>query len=141
MYPPDLPVSLDIAVTAGILVLLWLWVLIVPPYVKRVRSLYHTKASGIALPGLILLTERAFNLWALRHEYEHIRQMRRYSPLGLILLLAWYYGAGYLLSVFRHKRWPSFWQLWEENPLEKQADAAARADRPLPFMFGDLPKC
>jgi len=132
--------SFDIALTVGVLVFLWVWVLTVPPYVKRVRSLRYTKASGLALPGLILLTDRGFTRWALRHEYEHIRQMRRYSPLGMLLLLGWLYGRGYLFSFARHRRWPDFWQLWPENPLEKQANAAANKNGQLPFMFGELPE-
>jgi hypothetical protein len=131
---------LDVAATVGVILFLWVWVLSVPPYVKRVRSLRYTKASGLALPGLILLTDRGFTKWALRHEYEHIRQMRRYSPLGVLLLLGWHYGLGYLLSIARHGRWPDFWQLWSENPLEKQANAAAWNNGPLPFIFGKLPE-
>ncbi len=132
--------SLDAAVTVGVLLLLWVWVLSVPPYVKRIRSLHYTKATGLALPGLILLTDKGFTMWVLRHEYEHIRQMRRYSPLGVLLLLGWHYGIGYLSSIARHTRWPDFWQLWSENPLEKQANAAAHAGGPLPFMLGKLPE-
>ena len=100
----------------------------------------RTKASCFALPGLILLADKRFTVWALRHEYEHIRQIRRYSPLGVLLLLAWHYGIGYLSSIAPHRSWPDFWQLWPGNPLEKRADAAVREDRPLPFMFGELPE-
>ena len=71
---------------------------------------------------------------------KHIQQMRRYSPLGVLLALAWRYGIGYLSSIARHRCWPDFWQLWSENPLEKLADASAREDGPLPFMFGELPE-
>jgi hypothetical protein len=136
----DMSMPLDITFTVGVLVLLWVWVLSVPPCVKRVRSLRCTKATGLALPRLILLTDRGFTRWALRHEYEHIRQMRRYSPLGMLVLLGWHYSWGYLFSVARHRRWPDFWQLWWENPLERQANAAANQSKPLPFMFGNLPE-
>jgi hypothetical protein len=98
-------------ITLGVGVLTWVWVLVMPPYVKRVRTLHIHGAVGLALPGIIFLTDNGFSLPVLRHEYEHISQMRRYSPLGVAVILGWHYAVGFLLLVARHLRLPGIWEL------------------------------
>ena len=110
--------------------LLWAWVWLVPTCVVRVERIY-AGALGLALPGVILLRRGASEA-VLRHEMQHIRQLRRYSPLGTSVLLAWHYT----VPALKHKRstgcWPSFWLLWERNPLEREANQAMHDSGPLP---------
>ena len=90
----------------------------------RIRTLFLRRAQGLALPGLILLTAAGWSERVLRHELEHQRQMRRYSPLGAALLLGWHYGRGIVQALVQHGRLPSFSSLWHSCPLELAANAA-----------------
>jgi len=109
---------------------LWAWVWLVPTFVIRVQRIY-AGALGLALPGLILL-RRDVDESVLRHELQHVRQLRRYSPLGASLLLAWHYSVPAIRHRHRTGRWPSFWTLWQKNPLEIEANRAMRETKPLP---------
>jgi len=129
----------EIALTVLAGVVLWAWVLLVPPYVVRVRRLYFG-AGGLAVPGIIFLTDRRFDYPTLRHEYEHIRQMKRYSPLGLGVALGWYYGKGFLMGRFKKGRWPCLWELWRNCPIEREANDAMKSAESLPRIFGRLPE-
>ncbi len=110
----------SLAVGAG----LWLVLLVLPTLVVRVDRL-HLGAYGLALPGVVFLAGDAGEP-VLRHELEHQRQMRRYSPFGVAAFLGVWYGVGLL------RRRHTFWQLWEMNPLERGANAAMAGHEPLP---------
>lgn len=109
---------------------LWAWVWLVPTCVVRVKRIY-AGALGLALPGLILLRRDADDS-VLRHELQHVRQLRRYSPLGASLLLAWHYSVSAIQHRQRTGQLPSFWTLWQKNPLEIEANQAMRDNTPLP---------
>ena len=113
----------------------WIWVLLIPPVVIFVKRLHFNGAVGLALPGVILLTDTTNAKQVLRHELTHQKQMRSYSPLGVAALLGWHYGRGFVRHFFHYHRVPSFWQLWRENPLEKEANLAMNLDEPLPRMI------
>jgi hypothetical protein len=117
-------------------ILPWIWVGLVPTVVIRVRRLPVQGALAVALPGLIALTPGAEHESIIRHELQHQKQMRRYSPLGASLLLAKHYLLSALVQRLRSGTWPSFWALWSSNPLEREANAAMRSSDPLPRLIG-----
>lgn len=121
-----------LTLTAPILLcfVLWAWVMVFPVVVIQVPRL-HLEARGLALPGFILATPYLGEA-GLRHEMAHQKQYRKWSPLGVAAFLGWHYGKGYLQGYLRHKRWPSFWSLWQTNPLEIEANAAMEAGQPIP---------
>lgn len=127
-------VGFEVLFVLLIATILWLWVLLVPPFVIPVKRLHVKGALGLALPGFIFLTPGAWDERVLRHELAHIRQMRRYSPLGVAALLGWHYGAGVVRHVLRVGGLPSFWSLWERNPLEQEANREMDSDEPLPKL-------
>lgn len=103
------------------LVLLAPWVLVwLPPMVVRFRP---GPALGMALPGLVLVAR--WDEHILRHEFAHIRQMRRWSPLGAALFLGWHYGR----ALLQGKR---FFEAYHSNPMEQGAEREAK--RALPLM-------
>ena len=116
----------------GTNLVLWAWVWLVPPVVVRTSRLL-AGAKGMALPGLILLRpgERESTL---RHELVHLKQMRRYSPLGTALLLGWHYGRGF--ARYRRVDAPTLWRLWSQNPLEHEAIQGMYLTNPLPKVWG-----
>ncbi len=117
---------------------LWLWVWAAPTLVLRFRFLPEG-INGLALPGLILVRAEAYTLRLLRHELAHVRQMRRWSPLGTCLAQCFNYllrPAGILLV---RRRLPSLGELYHSNPLEREAFAAMDQDRPLPRTWGARP--
>lgn len=109
---------------------LWAWVWLVPTLVVRVKRI-HAGALGLALPGVVLLRS-GVGEEVLRHEMQHIRQFRRYSPCGASVLLAWYYAVPALRVRRRTGCWPSFWSLWRSNPLEIEANRAMGESGPMP---------
>lgn len=111
----------SLLVTLGINAILWLWLWLVPVKVVRVRRIGWTRALGLALPGLILLTPGGDTPYVLRHEMVHQKQFRRYSPLGTSCVMAFYYGLNFFRLRRSLGRWPSFWELWAANPLEIEA--------------------
>ena len=129
----------EISVIVAVNLVLWLWVLLMPTRVVLVQRLHVSGAGGLALPGVIFLTASSFNERILRHEYTHIRQMKRYSPFGVAILL----GFGYLrlvaIHVVRHRSRPSFWQLYKQHPLEREAFAAMEKNDPLGRLKGSIP--
>jgi len=114
----------------------WIWVGFVPTVVVRVRRLPVQGALAVALPGLIAVTPGAAHESVIRHELEHQKQMRRYSPLGAALLLAHHYLFSAVRGRLRSGSWPTFWSLWSINPLEREANAAMHAADPLPRLIG-----
>lgn len=131
------PIVIDIAITIAAIAGLWVWVLVVPPRAVRVRTLHVPGAKGLALPGYVLIAQ---DWWddegVVRHELEHLAQMRRYSPLGVAMMLGWHYGVATFALRLRTGRWPSFKERWESNPLEQGAIRAMAATGPLPPVRG-----
>ena len=117
---------------------LWLWVWVVPTLVLRF-PLLPEGILGIALPGLVLVRADALNGRLLRHELTHIRQMRRWSPLGTALAQAYNYILRPLWSLLARRRWPGMRELYFSNPLEQEAFAAMDGDGPLPRTWGARP--
>jgi len=129
----------ELSVILAVNLVLWLWVLLMPTRVVLVPRLHVSRAKGLALPGVIFLTASSFNEEALRHEYTHIRQMKRYSPFGVALLL----GFGYLrlasIHLVKHRSRPTFWQLYKQHPLEREAFAAMEKKDSLGRLSGSIP--
>lgn len=102
---------------------LWLSLFIFKPRVVEMKDLHISGAKGLALPNLILLKSEVFHSESvLRHELCHIDQMKRYTVGGTCLILAYHY----IRLAFKYKkdngRFPeSFWPLYRENPIEKEA--------------------
>jgi hypothetical protein len=119
-------------------VLLWAWVWVVPTLVVRFRFLPQG-ILGLALPGLVLVRGEAYTLRLLRHELAHVRQMRRWSPLGLCLAQAWNYLLRPLVILVSERRRPGMAELYYSNPREREAFAAMDEDRPLPRYWGPRP--
>lgn len=109
---------------AGILVNLWIyWVIwglmFLPPKQFTVQRL-HMGGLGLALPGMIFIVEGQPES-TVYHEQTHILQMRRYSPAGVAAFLGWHYGTGVLWQKVTGQS-IDFWSLWNENPLEIEAN-------------------
>lgn len=111
----------ELTLILGVNAALWLWVWLMPVKVIRVSRIWKTGAHGLALPGLIFLTPAGDNPCTLAHEMVHQKQFLRYSPLGVSLLLAYYYAINLIRLRRALGRWPTFWELWRANPLEIEA--------------------
>lgn len=129
----------ELVTLVGVNLVLWIWILVVPPRCVRVRRLWPRGAMGLALPGVILLTRRGWCRAVLRHELEHQAQMRRWSPLGAALALGWHYLLRPLWRLVRHGHVPSFGDLYRTCPLEIQANAAMLPSMPMPKVLGRIP--
>lgn len=105
---------------------LWAWVWFVPVRLVQVKWLEKLGARGMALPGLIVVTTGGCNQWTLAHEEAHQEQMRHWSPLAVPLLLGWFNVVHWVSIYCREKRSAGFWELWELNPVERDADELAR---------------
>jgi len=117
---------------------LWLWVWAAPTLVLRFRFL-PDGILGLALPGLVLVRAETYTWRILRHELTHVRQMRRWSPLGTYLAQVWSYLLRPLGILLFQRRRPGIWELYRCNPLEQEAFAAMDEDGPLPRTWGALP--
>lgn len=95
-----------------------------PPVVIRTRRL-PVHARGLAFLNIILIRDTITSSSlpsydrVYRHEFEHVRQMRRYSPWGCALFL----GGWYFWNCVVRKR--PFAEAWATNPLELQAERGA----------------
>jgi len=127
----------DLMVLLAVNVVLWAWVVLVPPVVLRVRRL-HFGASGLALPGVIVIAEENAHGFppevVIRHEIVHQAQFRRYTPVGAAVLLGWHYGLGVLRA--RCPEEATLRHLWQNHPLENEANAAMTRTDPLPRLIG-----
>jgi hypothetical protein len=123
-------VALDLA--------LWLWVWAVPTLVLRFRHL-PDGILGLALPGLILVRPETFTTAILRHELTHLRQMRRWSPLGTWVAQFFNYLVRPCWIVLGQRRRPRLRELYWSNPLEREAFAAMDQEGPLPRTWGARP--
>ena len=117
---------------------LWLWTVLAPPLVLRFRFLPET-ILGLAFPGLILVRPETFTWRILRHELAHVRQMRRWSPMGTYLAQAWNYLLRPLGILLAQRRCPGLRELYQANPLEREAFAAMDREDPLPRTWGARP--
>ena len=117
---------------------LWAWVWLVPTLVLRVRFL-PAGILGLALPGLVLVRKEAYTWRLLRHELTHVRQMRRWSPLGLALAQGCNYLVRPLVILVTERRRPGMSELYYSNPREREAFAAMDGDGPLPRHWGARP--
>jgi hypothetical protein len=117
---------------------LWLWVWAAPTLVLRFRFLPEG-IQGVALPGLILVRAEAYTWRLLRHELAHVRQMRRWSPLGIGLAQGFNYLVRPLGMLLARRRLPGLNELYWSNPLEREAFAAMDRERPLPRIWGARP--
>ena len=123
----------ELLIVACVPLALHLWVLVMPTVVVPVRRI-HLGAAGLALPGVVFLTNPRDG-FALRHELAHQDQMRRFSPLGVALFLGVHYGGGALIELLIHRRRPRLYALWARNPLEREANARAAENAPLPYVL------
>jgi len=117
---------------------LWLWVWVVPTLVLPFPFL-PDGILGLALPGVVLVRSETYTWRILRHELHHVRQMRRWSPLGICLLQLYRYLLRPLLILAGQRRWPGLGELYHSNPLERNAYAAMDRDDPLPRHWGKRP--
>ena len=124
---------IDLLLTGRIVLLLWLWILVFPPILIKVKRL-HFGAKGLSLPGFIFLHTDYFHESVLRHELAHQAQMRRYSPIGVALILGYYYLPVLLRSGLRPNA--AFWAAWSKNPLEVEANEAMQSTEALPRVIG-----
>jgi len=128
-----LTIAEELLIASVVALALHLWVLVVPTLVVRVRRL-HLGAAGLALPGVVFLVDPSDG-FALRHELAHQAQMRRFSPLGVALFLGVHYGGGALIVLLVRRRRPRLHALWARNPLEREANARAAENAPLPRLL------
>jgi hypothetical protein len=109
--------------------LTWL-ISLLPPVILRGR--FRVPAGGLALPGLIFLSDEVLNSGeahltsVMRHEMVHIQQMRRYSPFVTALMLAYHYAPWLRRPTQAHMM-----ELYHKNPLEIKAHAKMSIPTPL----------
>ena len=128
----------DLLTLLGLDLVLWLWVWAAPTLVLRFAYL-PDGIQGLALPGLVLVRAETYTWRILRHELTHVRQMRRWSPLGTWLAQVWSYLLRPLGILLTQRRWPGLWELYWSNPLEREAFAAMDLEGPLPRSWGARP--
>jgi hypothetical protein len=118
----------DWKVTAAVVAAGWVWVFL-PPVVCRVSWLPWEQARGLAFLNVIFISSRcgapgtADYEHLLRHELQHIKQQRIFSPWGCALFL----GCWYFWHCIIKGR--SFHAAWCLNPLEQDAEKAAYTAR------------
>lgn len=107
--------------------ILWLYLWIVPPVVIRVNRIryFGLKVSGLNILNFIVITEPGDNPYVIRHEYEHLLQQRRFSPLGLAIIILFHYGYLYL-------RYRSFGEVYRRSWIEQQANRMMYNTESLP---------
>ena len=109
--------GLPLDIFIGLLIAIWLWAWL-PVVVIRTKRLPRG-ACGMAFLNLIFVradisetTTPSFP-YVYRHEYGHVRQMRRYSPWVCSLFMGgWYFWH----CIIKRK---AFWEAWRLNPLER----------------------
>jgi hypothetical protein len=130
-----LPLKTQLIIYVAINAILWA-LCFLPPLVYPTRDL-PMGAHGLALPGLILIRpESPQRERIIAHEYTHIRQLRRWSPLGLSLYMGWYYSP-VLTGPLRGQRGglARFIELYRANPLEAEANRAMSEAAPYRVIF------
>lgn len=105
------------------------WLRVVPTVVVTVRRL-HLGASGLALPGVVLIRDGAGE-HVLRHELAHQDQYRRYGVTGTALRIGGHYVLELARALRATKEVPSFYSLWARHPLEVEANRAMCRCGPL----------
>ncbi|MEI7904986.1 MAG: hypothetical protein WCI43_06195 [Candidatus Firestonebacteria bacterium] len=113
----------SLIIFAAVNIILWIWVAVVPTFAFSPKW-FPESARGMApFPGIVLV---GLN-WrkdesVLAHELHHQVQMKRYSPLGVAILLGWQY----IVGIIRGKRGRA---LYRSIPLE--AEAFENMDKPI----------
>lgn len=105
----------------------WAPVVLCPPIVilvDRIRLL-PARVVGYCFMMMIQIRRDSYHALVLRHELEHLRQIRLFSPLGMGLFLLIHYGWLFL----RHRR---FGAVYEKSWIEKKARQAMMRATPLP---------
>jgi hypothetical protein len=122
--------SFELELVLFINLLLWAFILMVPPIVIRVNRIWYFKVrpSGMAFLNIILIKKDHFSEPILRHELEHVRQQRLFSPLGMSLLMLAHYG--WLLIRYR-----SLGEVYKRSWLEKRANTAMAGVGKLPCIL------
>ena len=112
------------AIWSFILIWAWCWL---PPVVIRTDRL-HMNAIGLAFLNFIFIHTRCGSSdseqyqYVYRHEVEHLRQMRCYSPWGCAIFLGgWYFWR----CIVKQQR---FLSAWRDNPLELMANQISPSD-------------
>lgn len=108
--------------------LAWSVLLILPPVVILVEEikLLHLRPQGMAVFFCIIIKRSSYSDAVVRHELEHLRQMRLFSPIGLAVFILFHYGYLYL-------RYRSFAMVYSQSLLEKWAnDKMYNTAHPLP---------
>ena len=120
----------QILILLAINAVLWILVALVPTFAFSPKW-FPSAARGMApFPGIVIV---GIN-WrgdesVLAHELHHQVQMKRYSPLGVAILLAWQYIAG----IIKGKRRMA---LYRSIPLE--AEAFEMMDKPITMKYVKL---
>ncbi len=111
--------------------LLWALVLWAPPVVIQVQRIPYGRLQpqGLTFLTLIVVRRDTYHEAVLRHEFVHVKQQRRYSPLGLALLLLVTYS--YLLLRYR-----SAARVYQESWIEREANLQMyETQTPLPRII------
>jgi hypothetical protein len=119
----------DYVIESAIFVGLWIVQWVIPPIVIKVdKILFIDQAQGLTFLIFIFVKRVTYSEPVLRHELEHFRQLKLYSPFGMALMLAVYY----LLLLLKHR---AFSVVYRESIFEKSANRAMRSTDPLPRMI------
>ncbi|NUN09978.1 MAG: hypothetical protein HUU54_12475 [Ignavibacteriaceae bacterium] len=121
---------LEIQVVLFLNLLMWGYVLIFPPvivFVDEIRLL-KLRPWGMALLNIIVIRRDRYSEPLLRHELEHVRQYRLFSPVGLALFILVHYT--YLFIKYRSFALVYKYSLLEVWATNKMYDTSS----PLPYI-------
>lgn len=122
---------LELQTVLVINLLLWGCLFIFPPVVIFVDELKVLKLRpwGLALLNFIFIRRDRYSESILRHELEHLRQFRLFSPVGLSIFILFHYG-------HQFAKYRSFVLVYRNSILEKWAnDKMNDFSTPLPKII------
>jgi hypothetical protein len=113
----------------------WIFSLKVTPKVIKTKFL-PSCVDGIALlPGLVIINEKSFYEYVIRHELVHQVQMQRYSPFLFYFLITTFYLWGFMKILWTPWRTCISNATWD-NFLEREARDKMYGDN-KPFVISN----
>ncbi len=118
---------LEVCVVFMINLFMWGVILILPPIViiRDEIKLFKLHPLGMTFLNIILITGKYNTKAVLKHELEHVRQHRIFSPVGLAIFILFHYSYLY----YKHR---SFSLVYKNSILEKWANEKMYSPGELP---------
>lgn len=109
---------------------LWGLLLIFPPIIVPVKSIFHTglRALGMSVLNFIFLKHGYIREPILRHELAHFRQLQLFSPFGITLIAFFHF-------LFLFIRYRSSLLVYQHSAFEKHANSKMYDSTELPGVL------